>query len=257
MLGGKGFFERKEIMDLNCYLSAAVFPKDDASFERIVGVPRRGVGPGTLEKLGKLRQGGLSVQEAVRQALRERLLPQRVYGSLEALVRLLDDIRAMRPAEALREVIARTGYLEYLREFAAGGTMEYTDRLENIEQLIYTASQKSSLLDYLEEAALIREDKAEGEDGERQAFGVNLSTMHAAKGLEFQAVFVVACEEQLLPHWRALESAEGLEEERRLMYVSVTRAASYLYLSCAGSRKGQYNLPSRFLEEIRQAQDGY
>jgi DNA helicase-2/ATP-dependent DNA helicase PcrA len=256
MLGGRGFFERKEIMDLNCYLSAAVFPKDDASFERIVGVPRRGVGPGTLEKLGALRAQGLSLQEAVRRALREKLLPPRVYGALQGLVGLLDDIRGLPPAEALREVIARTGYLEYLREVTEGGTMEYTDRLENIEQLRYTAGQKSDLLEYLEEAALIREDKGQDEEGRRQAFGVNLSTMHAAKGLEFLAVFVVACEEQLLPHWRALESEEGLEEERRLMYVSVTRAARYLFISHAAARKGQYNLPSRFLEEIRQGQDG-
>jgi len=126
--------------------------------------------------------------------------------------------------------------------------MDLTAREENLDQLMYAASQKETLYDYLEEAALIREDRADEENGE--PYGVNLSTVHGAKGLEFGAVFVVGCEEQLFPHWRSLETESGLEEERRLMYVSITRAEKYLYLSSTEMRKGQFNQRSRFLDEI-------
>ncbi|MCJ7829978.1 MAG: UvrD-helicase domain-containing protein [Desulfobacterales bacterium] len=253
MLGGKGFFERKEIMDLNCYVTAAVFPQDDVSFERILNIPRRGVGPGTLEKIARLKSGDMSLQDAVRKSLADKLLAPKLYHALQALVGLLDDIKLLRPDTALREVIRRIGYMDYLRQYVKGGSMEFTSREENIDQLIYSASQKDSLLDYLEEAALIKEDHEE--DAEKPSRGVNLSTIHAAKGLEFQTVFVVACEEQLFPHWRSMESEAELEEERRLMYVSVTRAERFLFLSSASFRKGQYNVRSRFLDEIEEALD--
>lgn len=248
MLGGKGFFERMEIMDLNCYLSAAAFPKDDASFERIVNTPRRGIGPGTVRKLREMRTGAMGLQDAAREALRRKVLSPKLYRSLDEVMTLLDDIRHMAPSEALRTVIQRVDYMAHLTHQARGNTMEVTSREENIAQLIYTAAQKSSLYDYLEEAALIREDREE--DEEDTGRGINLATIHAAKGLEFAAVFVIGCEEQLFPHWRSLETPHGLEEERRLMYVSVTRAEKYLYLSNASFRKGQYNTRSRFLDEI-------
>lgn len=248
MMGGKGFFERMEIMDLNCYLTAAAFPKDDASFERIINTPRRGVGPGTVRKLLDMRTEGMSLQEAAREALRKKLLKAKLYNSLETVMQLLDDIRGMAPADALRTVIQRVDYMAYLSLHARGNSMEVTSREENIDQLIYSASQKQSLYDYLEEAALIREDRED--DEETTGTGINLATIHAAKGLEFTTVFVIGCEEQLFPHWRSLETPNGLEEERRLMYVSVTRAERYLYLSSASFRKGQYNVRSRFLDEI-------
>jgi DNA helicase-2/ATP-dependent DNA helicase PcrA len=122
-------------------------------------------------------------------------------------------------------------------------------RQDNIEQLLYSASQKKTLLEYLEEASLIQEDK-DDEDDSGQHQSVHLMTIHAAKGLEYRAVFVIGCEEQLLPHWRSLETDNGIEEERRLMYVAMTRAAEYLFLSCASYRRGNYNLKSRFIEEI-------
>ena len=247
MLGGKGFFERMEIMDLNCYLSAAAFPRDDASFERVINTPRRGIGPGTVRKLLDMRMAGMSLQDAAREALRKKVLTAKLYRSLESVIQLLDDIRLMPPADALRTVIKRTDYMAHLSQRARGNSMEVISREENIDQLIYSASQKQSLYDYLEEAALIREDR---EDEDASSGGVNLATIHAAKGLEFTTVFVIGCEEQLFPHWRSLETPHGLEEERRLMYVSVTRAERYLYLSCASFRKGQYNVRSRFLDEI-------
>ncbi|MDD4464362.1 MAG: ATP-dependent helicase, partial [Desulfobacterales bacterium] len=115
------------------------------------------------------------------------------------------------------------------------------------------ASQNDNLVDYLEEAALLKEDRTD--DDEEPGFGVKLSTVHASKGLEFQAVFIAGCEETLFPHWRSMDSVKGLQEERRLMYVALTRAEKYLYLSWAHYRKGEYHQQSRFFDEVRCALD--
>jgi len=246
MMGGKGFFERMEILDLNCYITAAVFDKDDTAFERILNTPKRGIGPGTVKKIAQMRSGEMSLKEAARRAVADRVLTPKLYKALKDLLVLLDDIRDLRPDEAIRQTIDRTGYLDYLENYTRANRMDFTAREENIEQLIHAASQKETIADYLEEAALVREDK----DDEEASGGVNLSTVHGAKGLEFHTVFVVGCEEQLFPHWRSMERAEDLEEERRLMYVAVTRAERCLFMTCAGMRKGQYNARSRFLDEI-------
>lgn len=246
MLGSKGFFERKEILDITCYLTAAVFEKDDAAFERIVNTPKRGIGPGTLNKIKHMRTDSASLQDAARYALENKILPDKVYNLLFELINLIDDIKIMAPDAAIREILDRVNYREYLKKYSKTEG-DYTAREENLEQLIYSAAQQSTLIEYLEEASLIKEDKEEKEDSES---GVNLSTMHASKGLEFYAVFVVGCEENLLPHWKSKESESEIQEERRLMYVAMTRAAHCLFLSSAGYRKGQYNYPSRFIAEI-------
>ncbi len=190
----------------------------------------------------------MSLQEAVQLAIAEKILTPKITDSLNDVMTLLDRIRDMNPDAAIKEVLSGTLYLDYLKQLSRANTMDFTAREENIEQLIYTASQKETLVDYLEEAALVKEDKEN--DTENTNSAINLSTIHAAKGLEFQVVFVAACEENLFPHWKSMESDSGLEEERRLMYVAVTRSERYLYLSYAGYRKGQYNLKSRFLDEI-------
>lgn len=246
MLGSKGFFDRKEIIDITCYLTAAAFDKDDAAFERVINIPKRGIGPGTITKIRGMGPEGDGIQAAVRRAVKESLLSEKNYQALTGLIGLIDRIRDMRPDGAIREVLDRAGYLDYLREYAKTPD-DYTSRVENIEQLIYSASQHETLVDYLEEAALIKEDKEESDDTDR---GVNLSTIHASKGLEYQVVFVVGCEENLLPHWKSKETPAEISEERRLLYVAMTRAEQYLFLTSAGYRKGQCNPPSRFLEEI-------
>ena len=248
MMGGKGFFERMEILDLNCYITAAVFDKDDTAFERVMNTPKRGIGPGTVKKISQMRGPGMSLKEAARQAVQERVLTPKLYKSLSELLALLDEIRDLRPDEAIRQTIASTGYMDYLENYTRSNSMDLTVKQENIEQLIHAAAQKETIADYLEEAALIREDK--DEDDETAVRGINLSTVHAAKGLEFHTVFVVGCEEQLFPHWRSMDRAADLEEERRLMYVAVTRAERCLFITSANIRKGQYNLRSRFLDEI-------
>jgi DNA helicase-2/ATP-dependent DNA helicase PcrA len=251
MLGGKGFFERKEIMDIVSYLVAAQYPKDDISFERVLNTPKRGIGPGAVKKIAALKQGDMSLQEATRLALTDKIMPPKQYNVLKALMALIDDLGTCTPEQAIHEMIARTDYMAYLEAYAKGDPGDITSRRENIDQLIYSASKKENLVDFLEEVTLVREDKEEDED-EKTQHGVKLSTIHASKGLEFHAVFVIGCEEQLFPHWKSMESAAELEEERRLMYVSMTRAEKYLYLTSAGFRRGQFNARSRFLEEIEE-----
>jgi DNA helicase-2/ATP-dependent DNA helicase PcrA len=246
MMGGKGFFERVEIMDLNCYMTAAVFDKDDTAFERILNTPKRGIGPGTVKKISKLRHGSMSLKEAARLAVADQVLTPKLHERLKALLALLDEIRDLRPDEAIRRTITRTGYMDHLESYTRSNSMDLTARQENIDQLIHAASQKETIVDYLEEAALVREDKDDAEESE----GVNLSTVHGAKGLEFHTVFVIGCEEQLFPHWRSMDRAEDLEEERRLMYVAVTRAERRLFVTSASFRKGQFNARSRFMDEI-------
>ncbi|MDL2268911.1 UvrD-helicase domain-containing protein [Desulfosarcina sp. OttesenSCG-928-A07] len=249
MLGGRGFFERMEILDLNCYLMAAVFPKDDTAFERILNTPKRGIGPGTVKKIGQMREPGMSLQDAARKAVAQRILTPKLYTALTSLLSVLEEIRDMPPGPAIVHVLEQTGYMDFLEAYTRTNAMDLTARRENIEQLIHSASQKDSLAAYLEETSLVREDKED--DGENSR-GVNLSTVHAAKGLEFHTVFVVGCEEQLFPHWRSMENEADLEEERRLMYVAVTRAARCLFITSADFRKGQYNRPSRFLHELEE-----
>jgi DNA helicase-2/ATP-dependent DNA helicase PcrA len=246
MMGSKGFFERKEILDVNCYLTAAVFPKDDVAFDRIINIPKRGIGPAMIKKIGQVRTGEMGLRDAARKVLAERVLTPKVHSSLGLLIELLDEIKTYAPDDAIREILTRCNYLDYLRQYSKTES-DYVSREENLEQLIYSASQKQTIIEYLEEAALIQEDK---EDEEDDNSGVNLSTIHASKGLEYLVVFITGCEEQLFPHWRSMNSDGEIQEERRLMYVALTRAERYLFLTCSEFRKGQYNKKSRFVEEI-------
>ncbi|RJP78725.1 MAG: ATP-dependent helicase [Desulfobacteraceae bacterium] len=246
MLGSKGFFERKEILDINCYLAASVFPKDDVSFERIINIPKRGIGPGMVQKIGSVIISEMSLQDAARKVLQDRMVTPKVHMSLSGLIGIIDRIREQVPSEAIQCVLSETGYLDYLRGYSKTES-DYTSRVENIEELIYSASQKTSIVDYLEEASLVKEDKEEEID---DGAGVNLSTIHASKGLEYSAVFIAACEEDLFPHWKSKESKAELQEERRLMYVAITRAAHYLYVSYSNFRRGQPAYKSRFVEEL-------
>ncbi|QTA80535.1 ATP-dependent DNA helicase [Desulfonema limicola] len=251
MMGSKGFFERKEILDINCYLTAAVFPKDDVAFDRIINTPKRGIGPGMLNKIAQARTLDMSLQEAARKVAAERILSPKVHKALTHLLLLLDKIRDMNPENAINTVLSGVDYMEYLKKYTKSNSMDYISREENIKELIHSARQHDNLIDYLEEASLVREDK--DEDEENKDFGVKLSTIHASKGLEYYAVFIAGCEENLFPHWRSLDSLPGLQEERRLMYVAVTRAERYLYLSCSAYRRGQSNMKSRFWDEIEES----
>jgi DNA helicase II / ATP-dependent DNA helicase PcrA len=249
LMGAQGFFERMEVLDINSYLSAAFFPNDDLSFERVVNTPKRGIGPAMIKKMAAMREKGISLQDAARIMVKERVLTPKIHESLSQVLELLDAIREMAPAMAMEEVIARTGYYDYL-EKKTKTRGEWISKKENIEQLIHTARTKADMLTYLEEAALIREDK-EAEDTDSD--GVALLTIHSAKGLEFDTVFVAGCEERLFPHWRSIDDGDAaLAEERRLMYVAMTRAERFLYLTHASYRKGEFAVASRFIHQIKE-----
>ncbi|MBF0234303.1 MAG: ATP-dependent helicase, partial [Desulfamplus sp.] len=249
LMGSQGFFERMEIMDINAYLSASVFPRDDVSFERIINTPKRGIGPAMVKKIGNIRSQGMGLQDCARVMVKERILTSKIHDALSRLIDVLDYIRDIPPAEAIDAVIQRTDYHEYLRQ-QSKTEGEFISKKENLEQLWYSAKEKADILEYLEEAALIREDKDESDDSEN---GVALLTIHSAKGLEFDTVFVVGCEERLFPHWRSIDSGDkAIQEERRLMYVAMTRAQRHLYLSHASYRKGQSGTKSRFIYQIEE-----
>ncbi len=251
MKGSQGFFERMEVLDINSYLSAAFFPNDDVSFERIVNTPKRGIGPSMIKKMAAIRTEGTSLQDAARIMVKDRVLTKKVHENLSDVIAILDEIADIAPARAMEVVIEKTGYLEYLEKKMKTGA-EFVSKKENIEQLIYSARSKDDLLEYLEEAALIREDK-EDDDEETESSGVSLLTIHSAKGLEYDTVFIVGCEERLFPHWRSIDAGDNaVFEERRLMYVAMTRAERFLYLTHSNYRKGEFAAPSRFIGQVQE-----
>jgi DNA helicase-2/ATP-dependent DNA helicase PcrA len=254
MVGAQGFFQRREVQDLNAYLISAVNVRDDVSFERIINVPKRGIGPGALKKIFAAKERDMSLQDACREAVRRNILPKKASGELERLLTFVESIGKEKPDTALRKVVMEMDYGEYIQSIAENEE-DVVSRMENIKQMIYDASQKNSIADYLEDAALIRDDQ----DSADKKHGIRLSTIHAAKGLEFKVVIVVALEEGILPHGRSFDMKdekkhdEGIEEERRLMYVAMTRASDFLYLTAALTRRGEATIESRFLEEIPEA----
>lgn len=252
MVGAQGFFQRREVQDINAYLISAVNPRDDVSFERIINVPKRGIGPAAYSKILAVRQPDMSLQQACAQAIARKVLPKKAAAALQQLLDFVPALAHVHPDHAIRQVMREMEYEAYLKSFSEGEE-DYTSRKENIDQMVFSASQKQTIADYLEDAALIREDQ----DDDDSFYGVRLSTIHAAKGLEFKVVFVVTLEEGILPHRRSVmleghdeENQEGIEEERRLMYVAMTRASDHLHLTWAARRRGEATQPSRFLHEI-------
>lgn len=251
MSGAQGFFQRREIQDIHAYLLSAVNQRDDIAFERIINVPRRGVGPGAMKKILSCREKEMSLQEACLNCLQRRSLPPKTADGLWRLVQFLKTLETERPDAAMERVLREMQYSDHL-EAIAESAEDFDSRSENIKQMIFDASRKNSIVEYLEDAALLREDQ---DDSDNRA-GVRLSTIHAAKGLEYRIVFVVAMEEGILPHSRSMNGENdagydvGIEEERRLMYVAMTRASDLLHLTLSRSRRGEMTVPSRFLEEI-------
>ncbi|CCK78478.1 ATP-dependent helicase [Desulfobacula toluolica] len=248
--GAQGFFERMEVLDINSYLSAAFFPGDDVSFERIVNTPKRGIGPAMIKKIAAMRTETTSLQDAARIMVKDRVLTKKIHENLSMVLEILDEIVDLAPARAMEVVLEKTEYFEYLKK-KVKTTAEFVSKKENIEQLIYTARSKNDLLEYLEDAALIREDKEDDDD--QDSSGVSLLTIHSAKGLEYDTVFIVGCEERLFPHWRSIDAGDNaVFEERRLMYVAMTRAERFLYLTHTSYRKGEFARRSRFIDQIQE-----
>ena len=246
---GVGFYQRAEIKDIVAYLRLIQNPRDNVSFERIVNVPPRKIGEVTLRKLREVSGiGGFALLDATEYCQEQKLLSGQ---ALRALSRFLDMIRELgsvaqnQPvAKVINTLLEHTGYLDYLGE-------EH-HRAENVKELLNAAEGlgEMTLSDFLDLVLLATDEDRENSGGEK----VSLMTIHAAKGLEFPVVFVVGVNEGLLPHQRSVGTFEGLEEERRLFYVAITRAEQLLYISYASSRAtsgGAYGTRrSAFLDDL-------
>jgi DNA helicase-2/ATP-dependent DNA helicase PcrA len=255
--GGMRFFERTEVKDALAYLRLATHAADDASFERIVNVPPRGIGNQTLELIRtEARATAQPLLTTCRRLVEERALPTRAAAAVGQFVTLLDTMchnMAQRDLGDRMALVIRDSGLE--AHFATQSDERAATRLENLGELIsaartYCPPEGDPLDHFLAHAAL---EAGEGQ-GDAWEDCVQLMTLHAAKGLEFQVVFLVGLEEGLFPHQRATEGGDNLEEERRLCYVGMTRAQRLLTLTYAEHRRinGLERLmtPSRFLGEI-------
>jgi DNA helicase-2/ATP-dependent DNA helicase PcrA len=256
--GGLRFYDRREVKDALAYLRLVLNPDDPVSFVRVVNTPPRGIGKTTVERLLGVageRQKGL--WEAVNAALDEGLLATRAARAVAGFLALLDGWREAVGATPLRDLLGRilqdSGYAAALG--AEGGEQAET-RLENLEELLNAAeafeqTEQGGIREFLDRAALVSEQ----DRTEDRADAVTLMTLHAAKGLEYPAVFLSGLEEGVFPHHMSSDTPAGIEEERRLCYVGMTRAQDRLYLTRAHIRRvygaeGYLRPPSRFLKEL-------
>ena len=253
VIGGPRFYERQEIRDAIAYLRVIVSPDDDLAFERIVNVPKRGLGEASLQSLHKLSRGRqVSLFEAARLIVETDELKPKPRGALKTLLDNFERWRANLahlPAGDLAElVLDESGYTEMWQR---DRTPEAPGRLDNLKELVAGLEEFENLQGFLEHVSLVMDNEQNSTDAK-----VNLMTLHAAKGLEFDLVFLPGWEEGLFPHQRSLdeEGLKGLEEERRLAYVGLTRARHEARVSYAANRR-VYNewknaLPSRFISEL-------
>ncbi len=257
VIGGTKFYERAEIKDAMAYLISVANPADSLSLRRIMNVPKRGIGPATEAALqNHADKDGRPLRDVLHDAGQLGLGPK-VTGAIEGLATILDDVGAMAetaaPADILTELLTRTGFLEVLR---SSRDPQDEARAENVEELIAVTREfrrnnpTGTLLDFLTEVALV----AAADELDDSSGTVSLMTLHTAKGLEFEAVFLTGVEEGLLPHQMSAGEPGGVSEERRLMYVGITRARRKLFLSLAMTR-AQFGdvtvaMPSRYLQEI-------
>jgi DNA helicase-2/ATP-dependent DNA helicase PcrA len=253
IVGGVRFYDRKEIKDIVAYLRLMYQPQDEASFDRIVNVPARGVGAKSLQVFGQWRESqDLNLQTALSRVGECAGINAKARQALVELGEMLESMRRVMSEDNVRDtmnaLINRLDYLHYLDD----GTAQGESRQENVKELLSMAEEYSDLgLDgFLEEVSLL----SDVETGKKDGNAVTLMTLHGAKGLEFPVVFMVGMEETIFPHSRALYDQSEMEEERRLCYVGMTRAREELYMLYATSRMlyggVQHNPPSRFISDI-------
>jgi DNA helicase-2/ATP-dependent DNA helicase PcrA len=250
VIGGTRFYDRREVKDALAYVRAVVNPVDEVSLKRVLNVPKRGIGASTVAKLDVWAKAhGLSFIDALRRH-HDAGVGGRATKGIESFLDLLDELEATIPegaARLLEVVLERTGYAA---ELEAEHSVEADGRLENLAELVGVARDFASVDEFLEQVGLV----ADTDDLDPDDSAVVLMTLHAAKGLEFPAVFLIGMEDGIFPHLRAIGEPDELEEERRLAYVGITRARERLYLTNAWSRtlygSTQYNPPSRFFDEI-------
>jgi DNA helicase-2/ATP-dependent DNA helicase PcrA len=266
LVGGMSFYDRKEIRDVLAYLKVLANPHDEVSLLRIINTPSRGIAaPQVHALLQRAVSQGRSLWSLLSEAAGDVEVPEHVTERVERFVRLIEGYRAQLGAvtvvDLLRDLLDKVGYRQELARLheKSGETearWEAVQELVNAVGLYESRADNPSLLGFLEETTLAARDRLEDPD-QRTPHAVTLMTLHSAKGLEFPHVYLVGLEEGLLPHKRTVADSggRGVEEERRLCYVGVTRAQDALTLSYCKSRmkwgKAQPSIPSRFLMEMR------
>ncbi len=253
VVGGPRFFERAEIRDAHAYLRQVQSPDDDLAFERIVNVPKRGIGDTTVSRLLQIARGhGVSADTAARELVGADEIAARTRTALSNFLRDMDRWRALAATlphpRLLETILEESGYTDALR-LDKGPTSQ--TRLENLKELVQSMAAFETLQAYLEHVSLVMDlDREAGDDA------VQIMTLHSAKGLEFPLVFLPGWEEGVFPSQRSMDESgeKGLEEERRLAYVGITRARESARISFAANRQvyGRWTsqLPSRFVDEM-------
>ena len=258
IVGGLKFYDRKEVKDIVAYLKLIYNTHDSQSLKRVINVPKRSIGAETVKKLeGLASADNVSVYEVMENIESYEEIPARTASKLKDFVNLIKNLQEKRSKMNLFEfitcVIEETGYLQELKN---EDTEEAESRIENLQELVNVAKEfepeepENILGEFLAQVALV----SDIDDMDETESGVTLMTVHSAKGLEFPTVFLAGLEEGIFPHSRSLQDNSEMEEERRLMYVGITRAMKNLYMSCAKRRQmwgdWKYYNPSRFIEEI-------
>jgi len=256
VIGGPRFYERAEIRDALAYLRVVNSPADDLAFERIVNVPKRGLGDASVQLLhDHARKSRVPLTEAARAIVETDELKPKARGALRGVLEAFDRWRKQRdslPHTELAEIVLdESGYTEMWQKDRSA---DAAGRLENLKELVRSMEEFENLQGFLEHISLVMDNEKAGE-----ADAVSIMTLHAAKGLEFDTVFLPGWEEGLFPHQRTLDDQgrAGLEEERRLAHVGLTRARKRAKIYFATNRRmhglWQTNIPSRFLDELPEA----
>ena len=255
VVGGLRFYERKEIKDAISFFKVLINKEDNLSLERILNVPKRSFGPSSLKKLYEVsNKNSISLFNSIPLALEKKIFTKSVNQNLSHFFKLLEQYTTMLENSSHFEVAGAllddVGYTEMLQKEK---TPESEGRLENLKKLVIDIKNRDSIFDFLEEVSLLTDNLDDNKSQDK----ISLMTLHSAKGLEFDYVFLPGWEEGIFPNQRNIDEngSKGLEEERRLGYVGITRARKALFISYANLRK-QYNysfyrsLPSRFLSEL-------
>ena len=279
LVGGFRFYDRQEIKDVLSYLRFVVNLKDELSLTRVINVPSRKIGPKSIAEIHKIaREVGCSLGELLVATFLNtnpeyidkvdfnKNIINKTKNYIESMSKyksayitfgqIYVDAKGSDALEAIERVLSQTRYIEYIDDGSeqAGYKKENIEELKNVASTYVNKYGKKSLELFLQEIALIEEEQDKNKDGSGQ--NINMMTLHSSKGLEFKYIFIIGMEEGLLPHSRSFTDEDGLEEERRLCYVGITRAKEKLYLTFAERRQTREGysdqIPSRFLGEIPQ-----